>query len=242
MGKKLGVDELLRSIQRAASSHMVAVFDLDSTLFCVSPRTLQILQHFAKQKDFIKRYPQEVHVLQRLTILPSFYHIWETLAHLGLQNPSRQFQLDLKAFWRKHFFSNEYLVHDVPYSGAVPFVTHLHAQKAHIIYLTGRSQNMTEGTYKSLHTHGFPVGDTGVTLALKPHGGREDAEFKCDFLQKVKGSPIWFFENEPTNIHAVVAAHPHIDIVYFESIHSGRSPEPPLHIPRIRSFKMNPSI
>ena len=53
------------------------------------------------------------------------------------------------------------------------------------MYLTGRDvPRMLEGTQKSLREHGFPLGQAGIELRLKPVAEWDDAEFKVDVLRE----------------------------------------------------------
>ncbi|MCB0394618.1 MAG: HAD family hydrolase, partial [Bdellovibrionales bacterium] len=110
----------------------------------------------------------------------------------------------------------------------------------HLIYLTGRDTiRMQRGTLESLKIHGFPTPENGARLVMKPVADMDDARFKSDYFsnQHNGGERIWFFENEPVNINLVHQEHPHIQIVYFDSVHSGKGEEPNLRIPRIKSFE-----
>jgi hypothetical protein len=66
----------------------------------------------------------------------------------------------------------------------------------------------------------------------------DDALFKEDWfkaLDRNSFQEIWFFENEPANIHLVMNSSPHVNIIYFDSTHSRRA-EPPENIPAIMHF------
>ena len=66
-----------------------------------------------------------------------------------------------------------------------------------------------------------------------------DAEFKKNWLLEKSSEPhqtIWFFENEPVNIRQVEMDLKHIQLIFFDSSHSGRL-QSPTHIPTIDSYE-----
>ena len=83
--------------------------------------------------------------------------------------------------------------------------------------------------------------DDKAVLILKPEKGMDDARFKSDYfleLPKNKYEKVYFFENEPVNVHLVGAEHPSISIVFFDSTHSGKA-EAPNHYPTLKDFLMD---
>jgi hypothetical protein len=221
-------------------SPLQAIFDLDSTLFDVSPRIAKIIHLFAEQKEIQKNYPRESAALLALEPHESDYGVKKTLMRIGFQPPNMEFIKDLVDFWKKGFFSNTYLEFDKPYDGAPEFVSTLHRAGAVIYYLTGRDiPRMLEGTIRSLKATGFPIRDNNEGLILKPNTGISDHEFKAEFFHKLekKSKETWFFENEPKNIHLVEKLTPNIKIVYVATVNSGKDPEPEAHIQRISGFR-----
>ena len=217
----------------------LAVFDLDSTLFHVNPRNLAVLRAFAETPTYKTKYPEAVEILAEVKTLAETYHIREQIHHLGLGDQEKSFYEELFEFWKKRFFSDDFLDFDEPYPGAVQFTQELYKNGVHIMYLTGRDVGrMRIGTERSLTRWGFPFGKPNVELVLKPHRSMDDAEFKADYLSELREdhAPVWFFENEPQNIHLVEKKAPHVKIIFFESVHSGKGNEPGDHVPRINSF------
>ncbi len=232
---------LINLLNRAHKSKKPgAIFDLDSTLFQVNPRTLKILHNFASDKNFQKKYKEETKKLSGVKDLANTYYVKEQLIHLKMTDSPRPFYEDLYRYWKEHFFSDDLLIHDEPYEGASEFVHELLSHGVQIIYLTGRNiQNMLRGTRESLKEWDFPTEDDGATLVLKPQKEMDDAEFKRDYFLSLETNfdPLWFFENEPKNIELVEKTSPNVEIVFFDSVHSESKQRSPKHLPTIQSFK-----
>lgn len=216
------------------------VFDLDSTLFDVSHRTQKILHDYANLPEVRSSYPREVELLQKAQVQIQDWGYAEALRRIGSYEPSSEFKAQLFQFWKTHFFSNPYLHFDQPVPGAVDFVNNvLSFQRTEVIYLTGRDQfRMGQGTREVLKKWAFPVDHSRVQLVLKPHQDLEDASFKTDWFIKypeIEKHAVWFFENEPVNIHSLREALTHVEIVFFESTHSRKMP-PPNDLPTIQNF------
>lgn len=220
------------------------VFDLDSTLFDVSPRVEKILIEFAKDESKARKYPEHCRLLANIRTSRSDWGFQDALVRAGLDGHHPEFQKDLRDFWYERFFSDSYLQYDLPYEGAVEFVQALYKfSNTKIAYLTGRDQHrMGVGSPEILEKWNFPLRPSErAELVLKPHKSLDDAEFKKDwFLQpEAQGfDHVWFFENEPVNVHLVRKECPHVEVVFFESTHSGKA-EPPIDIPRIFNFLVN---
>ncbi len=244
----------------AKNQRLLAIFDLDSTLFDVSHRIAVILQEFAHHPEMRQRFPQETKLMEKIKNDSKAYGIKSSLVAAGITDPDPTFKTTVIDFWKKHFFADSHLKYDQPYTGSVEFVQELHSVGAEIAYLTGRDvPRMLQGTIESLKQWGFPVNDQllifsppatpsklhtqrmegapGV-LYLKPQSSMDDTIFKKDFFIRVDATPgpVWFFENEPANIHLVLEHCPHIQIVYVDTVHSGAKPPPGPQIPRITSF------
>jgi hypothetical protein len=221
---------------------ILAVFDLDSTLFDVSPRLTKILHDFADHPDFRRQFPESTKILKTLSTQRSDWGIKQTLIRAGLDQHHPEFHEALRKFWRQHFFSDEYLHFDRPYEGAVEYVQALSQAGADIVYLTGRDvHRMGKGSLEVLLKWNFPVDESRHRLVLKPEKGLDDAQFKSDWFGQQDLSVFsntWFFENEPVNIHKIRADHPEVEVVFFSSTHSGRA-EPPMDLPHIFDFLLN---
>jgi hypothetical protein len=208
------------------------VFDLDSTLYDVSPRLQKIIDNFADHPEHKSKFPNETNIIKTAKVLHSDWGVRASINRLSFDQPPPEelYQL-VRDFWSFHFFGNDYLVHDKPYLGSVEFVQKLAALPLNdIAYLTGRDiQRMGTGSIESLKQHEFPIETKNTSLALKPHQDHEDTLFKSDWFGQIDQQiydHIWFFENEPLNIHQVQVDHPHVKIIFFKSTHSGKGTEP----------------
>ncbi len=208
-------------------------FDLDSTLFCVSPRIEAILRDLAYDKELLQIEKEATKKLESLKVQERDWGIRPVIEREGLKASPAFFRL-LKRKWSARFFSSDYLKFDRPYEGAPELVQYVAKKNVSISYLTGRDrQNMEQGTIESLKRWKFPLVDE-KNLIMKPNSQRHDEDFKPEILKThlTDSRPIWFFENEPVIIHRVRALLPSVKIIFVDSTHSGRA-EPPLDLPRI---------
>ncbi len=216
----------------------LAVFDLDSTLFDVGPRLEKILSDFAAQPEYQKRFPEQVQHFKNLRIERRDWGVKDTLIRAGLDGHHPEFHETLRTFWRNTFFSNDYLKYDVPYPGAVDYVQSLASAGSEIIYLTGRDvERMGKGSEEVLKKWHLPM-DEKANLVLKPHRSMDDAKFKKDWFEALpngKYRKIWFFENEPVNIRLIQESALNIEMIFFDSTHSGQA-QVPENIPAIMHF------
>ncbi len=224
----------------------VAVFDLDSTLFDVSPRTQNILREFLALPQIRKDFAAEVEFLRNLVILPQDWGLRQGVERSGLKS-TEIFYRALREYWRKNFFSSDFMHFDRPYDGAIEYVQALAAKNIEIFYLTGRDEeNMKAGTLRVLAHWGFPLLSAHTHLMMKPiKGSVDDAEFKEIELRKLvqkhlaatatstEAPSIWFFENEPIIIRRIVDAGLPIKVVWIDTTHSGRA-APPTGLPIIQ--------
>lgn len=221
----------------AMGQRSLVVFDLDSTLFDVNPRLEKILFDFTQNSEFIKKFPEQVSLLKDIKTLRGDWGIKNSLQRVGLDGHHLEFQKAIHSFWQETFFSNEYLHYDVPYEGAIEFVQKVADSGADIAYLTGRDvERMGKGSLEVLQKWNFPLQEKKFELVLKPHRSLDDAEFKTNwFKNKTSYEKIWFFENEPVNIHSLQAALPSIEIIFLDTTHAGKA-NPPDNIPQIMDF------
>lgn len=207
----------------AQNMRMLAVFDLDSTLFNVSTRTQKIIHEFADVNNIDR--------LKDVQVLPQDWGIKEALIRAGY-GPEDELQLlmRLRDYWKERFFSNDYLHYDVPYAGAVSFVLELLQTGCEIMYLTGRDEKrMGKGSREVLNKWGFPLTDSN--LFLKPVQGEDDELFKNDWFKNLNHADykkIYFFENEPVNINAIVESCPEVEIIFLDTTHARKQQVAPL--------------
>jgi len=213
----------------------VLIFDLDSTLFHVSPRSFAILKNWIESSA--------ISILPNLTPADMGYSIEDVWVKKGLSietGESFRHLKDAKNYWRHRFFSNEYLHHDEPHEGAVQFVRRLHEMGAKIVYLTGRDVPlMAFGTVDQLRTNGFPIEVERTRLILKPKRHIDDLVFKVGVCEAAKewGEVVASFENEPKNLVAMQEAlGPNVMHIFFESVSSDHGAPAGKDIYKIDSF------
>lgn len=237
------LEQILVNIQDLSlqGKNSLVVFDLDSTLFDVSPRLEKILLDFAASPLNQKRFPEQVALLKNIKTLRSDWGIVGALTRAGLDGHHQDFQDAVRAYWQKSFFSNHYLQFDEPYEGAVEFVNAVIQAGAQVAYLTGRDvERMGGSSGEILEQWGFPLNEQ-AELVLKPHRSMDDAQFKTDWFiaaEKKNYETIYFFENEPVNLVHLAQHCPKVQMIFFESTHAGKA-EPPEDLPRIMNFLLN---
>lgn len=230
------LNEILRVSREhiAQDMRILAVFDLDSTLFNVSTRTQKILLEFAElhQLEWLKNIEvkQEDWGVKEAILRAGVAAKTDDKTHLELLH-------SLRDFWSERFFTSEYLHYDVPYGGAVSFVQELNDTGCEINYLTGRDQTrMYKGTLEVLKKWGFPVNEK--QLYLKPSKEQDDELYKDSWFQQLNHSlykKIFFFENEPVNVNAILSSCPEVEIIFLDTTHA-RKQEVLDPIKRIKNF------
>lgn len=240
-----GLKKLMNSVEIALREgrKILSVFDLDSTLFDVSPRIQRILDELQEHPELHKRYPELIPLLKDVKTHRSDWGIKAALSRVFQNNPPPvSFQNAARDFWARHFFTNEYLQYDHLVEGAVEFVNNLLNQGSDIAYLTGRDwQRMGPGTVEILKKWNFPTpNESSVKLAMKAEKGGDDSLFKSGWFEELKPHNyhrILFFENEPVILHEVMKNHPDIEVIFLETTHSGRM-EPHKNWMKITDFRL----
>lgn len=220
------VSEFVRT--QAKSSRVAVIFDLDSTLFCVSSRTQNILRRLGSEPAFRAQFAAASDVLMNVEVLPTDWGVKQVLERAKMPVDSAELVRAVRNYWRKHFFSSHDLHHDIIYPSANEYVRHLHKLGADIMYLTGRPEgSMRPGTIKALHAFGFPY-TADEKLMMKPSEAQTDEGFKANLLKELVKNydHIWFFENEPVIIEQVRELLPQVRIVFVDSTHSGKANSP----------------
>jgi hypothetical protein len=196
------------------------VFDLDSTLFATAGRNRVILQDFATahQGDFAG--------LEEL--IASIAHTdlgWDIRAPLVARGVSDKALLSaVMNFWKERFFTDEYVVHDLPNPGAVDYVRQIHEAGALVYYLTGRHvDGMSVGTVHALTNSGFPYWRGRAILHLKPSFTMDDAAYKQQAISDIKshlGEVIATFDNEPENCNIFLSSFDEALNFFLDTEHS----------------------
>lgn len=207
-----------------AQKEILFVFDIDSTLYNVSPRNVEIIKDFAKRSELPKDLQTS---LLKVTALPTDWGIKTPLLRLALPNITEQLIRDIKKHWNQFFFGGDFLHHDQEYPGAIEFVNQL-SKNAPTFYLTGRDiYRMGDATLKQLKNSGFPTDPEHNRLILKPDMRLLDHEYKISELKALAAQykKIYFFENEPVILNEVIKQFPKDSVIpiCIDSTHSGRA-------------------
>ena len=153
------------AIERGENAQVI--FDLDDTLFLVRPRKRVIFRELAE----LHTQDLALHTaLHRLADSPIPYDVREALGTVGIAHPPVVERLQNGFFER--FFNGDYAQHDLPNEGAAAYVNYLYAMGVKIVYLSGRPEEMMDGTVAYLAEHGFPVG-ANTSVVLKARGFAE---------------------------------------------------------------------
>lgn len=216
------------------------LFDLDSTLYEVGPRTFQILKEWCETPAAARCAPLQG-ALRGLRLDQVGYSLVDTLTGLGLSTEDHEIVAllpELKAYWSERFFSSAYLKWDRAYPGAARFAHELYAMGLTVVYLTGRDEpRMGDGTRDNLVRDGFPWGER-TELLLKSHFEKPDLEHKRDAAASVRrhGNLVASFENEPVNLVALAELFPDAMHVFVETVYSDHVAPLGRELYRIRGF------
>ncbi|MGI9549526.1 MAG: HAD family acid phosphatase [Bdellovibrionales bacterium] len=224
------LQKVLETLQKGGSD-VACIFDLDSTLFCTKYRTQAIIEAYIKACSF-DQDPSLKKQLQNIEVTKRDWSIRDILKRYNLDQ-NHEVLNQLETFWRKKFFTNDYLHYDKPYKGAVEFVNKLHELGATLFYLTARKEMfMLQGTLKTLKKYNFPL-KTDKHLLLKVDREQLDAEYKKEKLQKISQSykTLLFFENEPVILNLIAKSLKEIELYWMDSTHSGKETPPEKAIP-----------
>ena len=208
------------------------VVDLDSTLFCVTPRIKSVFFDFLDGRQGDPTWYRELGF--RLDPSNQCYDIQKTLQRLigGLVPESEQTEAaehlwgEFREYWGEHFFSNRHLDKDLPSPGAQAFTHRIVQRGDQLVYLTGRDEpRCGEGTRASLKWHGFPSGPQ-THLMMKPRSTLGDLEYKRQACQELVGRfhVAFSVDNEPENLVMFAEAFPNADICFFHTVMSPRVP------------------
>ncbi len=205
----------------------VVIFDLDSTLFDNSLRTITILREFAQIHD----HPKLSTALEELKGKRLPYLIEDILR---LTNAcDRKTIARGRLHWMDYFFTDEYQKHDMPLDGASSYVNEIFKTGTTVVYLSGRDvPGMLVGCSQSLRTHNFPIASARIVLVLKPSFEMADYKFKkgaVDFIDTL-GVVVASFHNEPENCNLFLDKWPKCFSVCLDTNHM---PNPPVLRPEV---------
>lgn len=232
-GQKALLDALLDDVERQPGA--IVVFDLDDTLFSTADRHLRILAEFAAMIEAVDA--RSADVLRGIAREKLRYSIADTAKDHGLEEKLAK---DLRDFWFARFFKNPYLLEDSIIAGGPEYAAEVIARGGRVFYMTGRDEEMREGTEASLLRHRFPDPDgKGATLVLKPRFDTPDFAFKNEALHRLAelGAVAGSFENEPAHVNMFVERFPKAKHFLLETKHSGKPVELHGSVHRIKDFR-----
>ena len=202
----------------------VLIFDLDSTVFDNRPRQARIVREYGA-----------AHGLQALTRCQPLHFVsgWSLQAAaeaVGVDAEAYQrFGKDLKRFWFHRFFTSDYCRDDIEVVGAPRYLQALLATGVRVTYVTGRHEEMREGTLACLAKCGMPVPGQapGVALLMKPTLREDDDAYKhaARLVLEAEGELLAAFDNEPMHINGYARHFPGALAVHLATDHSGRPVE-----------------
>lgn len=167
----------------AAGKHVIAVFDLDDTLFDTRYRTLNIGKAFDKENG--TKFFSGLKIGQ-------VEHTGEETAE-ALHLPEAVVAA-FDEYWDEEFWKPENLKFDKPLTESLRWVTEAQKVGAEVRFLTGRTTDTTQACLKQLHDAGFKVPLESVVT--KPRY-RRTPQFKADCLGDwARKSQIGFFLTE----------------------------------------------
>lgn len=219
----------LDSLLKEVGAGSLVVFDLDDTLFLTANRNLRILREFAEL--IAARDQTSSNILRTVPRDRLRYAITETAKDAGLSDALIG---ELKEFWFKRFFTNPYLLEDEAITGGAEYVHAVLERGGSAVFMTGRDEQMREGTVENLKRRGFPVPDEKkARLVLKPRFETPDHEFKLEAIGRLKalGPVAGSFENEPAHVNLFAEHFPAARHFLLETKHSGKPvvPHPAVH-------------
>ena len=218
----------------------VFFFDLDSTIFDVTPRHVHILRKFSSQWFRLPPRWKKAIANDRALELRNLWGPTNVLKALGFTELSEREVATINKYWSKEFFSNRNMIYDVPHSYAIEYVKALHQCGVEIAYLTGRPQHMMkDGTVEQLKRHGLPNAQSENHLFMKHVGEIDDSEFKVQFLaryaKRFPDKEIFFMDNEPVILNSTLKHVSGITPIHFASVDSGRA-DPDAVLTSVKGF------
>ncbi len=203
----------------AAGSKGLLVFDLDSTVFDNRPRQSRIVREYGKaQKLAALEACEPKHWV-------SGWDLKAAMIACGLSDAvATQHYDEAKKFWGARFFTSEYCLDDIAVPGAPEFLAAAVKTGAQVVYVTGRHEEMRDGSVKCMAKCGMPVPGGSVSLVMKPTLRESDDTYKVSaHAQLAKmGTVIAAFDNEPTHANDYANKFTDAVVIHLATDHSGR--------------------
>ena len=210
-----------------------AAFDLDSTL----------LVNKTRQARIVRELGEAVGDRRLAACQPEAVVSWDlrdTARLCGLSEQEiKAIVPQLRDFWKARFFTSEYCRDDTPVAGARDYLRAVLDLGGEILYITGRHEQMADGTLESFRNAGFPLPDgKSVQLWLKPNLDDDDDAWKeiCHRRLIALRGIACAFDNEPTHVNAYKRSFPDAVVVHLDTDHSGRPVDVLPDIPSIQDF------
>jgi len=221
LSPQVALEKTLEAARRWGPEGVLA-FDLDSTLFDNRPRQAKIVRDFGKARG--------LSVLQacKPEYFISGWDLESALFRCGLsQEELKACLAQVRQFWQERFFTNAYCIEDVPIPGAKKYLDACLKTSAQLVFVTGRPEDMEEGTIACLKKHGMPTPGGRVHLLMKPLEQKDDDLFKRQAHSRIAslGELIAVFDNEPTHINDYAQQFPDAFVFWLDTGHSGRDVE-----------------
>lgn len=197
----------------------VLAFDLDSTVFDNRPRQARIVREYGLDRnvaELTRCRPED---------FTSGWDMRAALVRCGLKgSEADRIYPDVKRYWQDRFFTSAYCVDDDAIEGAAAYTHAVVKTGAVLAYVTGRHEEMRQGTVIAMRRCGMVLPEENVHLIMKPHSAMGDDEFKREaHLQLGKlGTVIAAFDNEPTHANDYRKNFPAALVIHLATDHSGR--------------------
>lgn len=218
---------------RATGPDAIVVFDLDSTLLDNRPRQARILREYGEEHGLAVLKDHHA----------DHWQGWD--ARIAMEAAGLSADLielhfaPFRVYWRDKFFTSEYCVDDRPIAGATAYVDAVLAAGARVFYVTGRHEEMRQGTIVCFERTGFARPDgRGVELLMKPTLEEHDDLYKERTYAALRshGRVVAAFDNEPAHINGYRESFPEALVVHLATDHSMRDIPLAAGIASIRDF------
>lgn len=235
MPRPLVLRSVLAKVRAARRSGVrpLVLFDVDDTVLSTVPRHIRIMEEFVAARPAAS-------ALLEVPKRKVGYYVLDTAKTAGIRDAG--LLEDLRAFWSRRFFKNDYLLADEPVPGAPEYCRSVAAAGGVPVYFTGRDEAMRDGTVRSLARHGFPAPERGgeAWLVLKERFDIKDIVYKDAGLRRLKrrGTVVAGFENEPAHINLFHDLCPDAVNVFVDTRHSGKPVAPKPHLAVIKDFRL----
>lgn len=234
------VQKILDHPSRMSKRKAAVIFDLDSTLYNVQPRTFEIIREW-RESSQSKSYGMLREIAMQLSPDDIQYSLKDTFEAKARQLNYEIHPADtrgLRAFWTDRFFTSEYLKFDHLYPGALEAVKQIYDLDLQVIYLTGReSLAMEIGTRNRLMSDGFPMNEEATRMLLRTDLEGGDLDHKVNALRDLEEPVLCSIENEPANLVAMKAVCPEAIHVLKDTVCSDKAAPVSSGVFLMKSFK-----